>query len=202
MTYRSAHHALICAFVPHDRPAHSSWQDQYDPSADRKSRNSRVLEEPDEVGMHSAALLSALHGMEEVAGEAANVLKHLARMSDTPAAVLILKTCPPRQPHHLLREEATVPHPLYRAAVRWLGAESLAPVGGLEHETARQDAVRRACGAKVNVGITADKCGVSRDTIERLNAKVKKWIGPIEDRAWREIEDRLQAAGLIEVELA
>lgn len=32
----------------------------------------------------------------------------------------------------------------------------------------------------LNVGTTADKCGVSRDTVERLNGRIRQWLGPIE----------------------
>lgn len=179
MPYRSAHHALICAFVDHSRPRHASWQDIY-------QSGYRATDEP----------TSLLAGMEEVAGEAAMVLMHLSRLPDDAAAVLILRTCPPRRPHKLV-PHATVPHPLYRTAARWLVQRSQEGVGGLRDSRARYDAVVRACGAKINVGLTADKAGVSRDTIERLNGAIKRWIGPIEDRAWREMEDRLQSAGLI-----
>ena len=183
MTYKSSHHALSYAFVDHSRPAHSGWQDLYRSGFDQER-----------------GPVSLLSGMEEVAGEAAIVLKHLGRMSDTPAAFLVLKTCPAMLRHPSI-PNAMLQHPMYWSAAHWLAQESAQLVTGLSNYRARRDAVRRACGAKINVGVTADKCAVNRNTVKQLNAKVKRWIAPIEERAWREIEDRLQAAGLIDVEL-
>ncbi len=192
MPYKSAHHALICCFVDHSRPGHSGWQDLYDP----KTRQDVKLDLRDEE-IQATRLVSSLHGMEEIAGEAALVWKHLLRMSDMRAAVLILRTCPP-----LIEVKsipgAKAPHPMYAACVKLLADESAGVVSGLSKYHARRDAIRRATGAKINVGITADRCEVSRDTIERLNGKMKAWLGPTEAQAWREIEDRLQTAGLLE----
>ena len=193
MTYRSAHHALICCFVDHARPGHSGWQDLYTP----RSRNDIKLDLRADESLAATNLASSLHGMEEIAGEAAIVWRHLLRMSDTRAAALILRTCPPRERHASI-PGATVPHPCFEAAIRWLTDASAAEVNGLSKYQARRDALRRATGGKVNVGITADRCEVSRDTIERLNKRVKAWLEPIENQAWLEIGDRLQAAGLID----
>ena len=194
MPYKSAHHALICCFVDHARPGHSGWQDLYDP----KSRDDVKLDLRDEA-IQATHLVSALHGMEEIAGEAANVWKHLLRMTDMRAAVLILRTCPPT-----IRLEsipgAKAPHPIYAGCVKYLADQSAGVVTGISKYHARKDAIRRATGAKINVGITADRCEVSRDTIERLNGKMRAWLEPTEAQAWREIEDRLEVAGLIGVE--
>jgi len=195
MTYRSAHHALICCFAPHDRPGHSSWQDQYDPRNERADRNSPTMDDLDEVARRST-FRSALHGMEEITAEAANVWKHLFRMGDTAASALIIQTCPPKMSSRL-DQKATIPHPAFDAALHWLVDESAQCVSGLSNYRARRDAIRRALGGSVSVRATADKCDVSRDTVGRLNANIKKWILPMQEQAWREIEDRLQAAGLI-----
>lgn len=198
MTYKSAHHALICLFVDHSRPGHSGWQDLYDP----RSREDVKLDLRDvDIGAARNTLASSLHGMEEIAGEAAMVWKHLARMDDTRAAALILRCCPPRMRHASI-PGATLPHPAYEAAMLWLAQESACAVTGLSKRQARRDALRRATGGKINVGVTADRCDVSRDTVERLNAKIRKWITPIEEQAWREIEDRLEGAGLVQREVA
>jgi len=195
MPYKSAHHALICLFVDHSRPGHSGWQDLYDPKNERKARGDAILQHEDEA-VFTNTLASSLFGMEEIAGEAAMVWKHLTRMDDTRAAALILRTCPPRMRYGTI-QGATIPHPAYEAAMLWLTQESACAVNGLSKRQARRDALRRATGGKINVGVTADRCEVSRDTIERLNAKIRKWIMPIEEQAWREIEDRLKMANLI-----
>lgn len=138
--------------------------------------------------------------MEEVAGEAAIVWKHLAKLGDTRAAILILAVCPPRMRHPSI-PSATIEHPAYQAAAHWLAMESLQAVNGISMYRARSDAVQRACGKpeRVNVGMTADACGKSRRTIERVNRDIRDWINPIKLQAWREIEDRLEAAALIDV---
>lgn len=194
MPYKSAHHALICLFVDHSRPGHSGWQDLYDP----RSRDDIRMDLRDvDVGAVHNQLATSLHGMEEIAGEAAMVWKHLARMDDTRAAVLILRTCPPTMRHQSI-PGATLQHPAFEAALRWMTDASLGAVNGLSHFHARRDAVRRATGGKVNVGRTADRCDVSRRTIERLNGEISRWLVPIEEQAWREIGDRLAGAKLIE----
>jgi hypothetical protein len=198
MTYRNAHHALICCFVPHDRPGHSGWQDKYDPKNDRAERNSPVMDDLDEIALRST-FRGSLHGMEEITAEAANVWKHLLRMGDTSASILILRTCPPTTKSRI-DPKAKLSNPVFDAARHWLVQESAQCVTGLSNYRARCDAVHRALGGSVYVKKTADNCDVSRDTIERMNGKIKKWITPIEDQAWREIEDRLQAAGLIGLE--
>lgn len=192
MTYANAHHALICCFVDHARPAAPGWHLRYDP----KSRDDVRLDLRGE-DVVARRLVSALSGMEEVAGEAANVWKHLLRMSDARASALILRVCPALLRHPSI-PDATTKHPWYEGALLLLTEDSASAVTGLSKHQARRDAVRRATGAKVNVGITADRCDVSRRTVERLNGAVKAWIKPIEDQAWREIEDRLEVAGLIE----
>lgn len=198
MPYNNAHHALICCFVDHSRPGHSSWQDHYDPKNDRVERNSRVMDELEEAAMRST-FRSTLHGMEEITAEAANVWKHLLRMGDTRASVLVIRTCPPKAPSRI-DPKATIPHPWFETALHWLVQDSAQLVQGLSNYRARRDAIRRALGGKIDIGKTADQSDAGRRTVERLCADVKKWINPIEDQAWREIEDRLEAAGLIEFE--
>ncbi|WP_455387419.1 hypothetical protein [Petrachloros mirabilis] len=94
MTYRSAHHAVICCFVDHGRPGHSGWQDIYDPRHYRKERGEPGMREPD-AGVPPSLFRSTLHGMEEIAGEAAIVWKHLLRLNDTRCAALIHTLRPP-----------------------------------------------------------------------------------------------------------
>jgi len=196
MPYKSAHHALICCFVDHARPGHARWQDQFDPRHYRAERNSPVMAELEEVAMRST-FRSTLHGMEEITAEAANVWKHLLRMGDTRASVLVIKTCPPKAPSRI-DPKATIPNPWFEAALHWLVQDSAQLVTGLSNYRARRDAIRICLGGKLKTSITADKCGVSTRTVDRLVGRVKEWINPIEEQAWREIEDRLQAAGLIE----
>jgi len=196
MPYKSAHHALICCFVDHARPSHARWQDQFDPRNDRAESNSPVMAELQEAAMRST-FRSTLHGMEEITAEAANVWKHLLRMGDTRASVLVIKTCPPRAPSRI-DPKATIPNPWFEAALHWLVQESAQLVTGLSNHRARRDAIRICLGGKLKTSITADKCDVSTRTVDRLVGRVKEWINPIEEQAWREIEDRLQAAGLIE----
>lgn len=198
MTYRNAHHALICCFEPHDRPGHAGWQDQYDPRNERKERGSRVLDTL-EADAERSTFRSALHGMEEITGEAANVWKHLLRMGDTYASVLILRTCPPKITS-AIDPRAKLPHPAFEAALHWLVQDSAQLVTGLSNYRARRDAIRICLGGKLKTSITADKCDVSTRTVDRLVGRVKEWINPVEAQAWREIEDRLQAAGLLEQE--
>ena len=194
MPYKSAHHALICLFVDHSRPGHSGWQDLYDP---RSREDIRMDLRDVDIGAARSQLASSLHGMEEIAGEAAMVWKHLARMDDTRAAVLILRTCPPTMRHQSI-PGATLQHPAYEAAMRWMVMASAAAVTGLTHYRARRDALRLATGGKINIGATADKCDVHRKTISRLVSAIKTWEQPIEQQAWREIEDRLESAGLVD----
>jgi hypothetical protein len=196
MPYKSAHHALICCFVDHARPGHARWQDQFDPRNDRAERNSPVMAELEEAAMRST-FRSTLHGMEEITAEAANVWKHLLRMGDTRASVLVIKTCPPKATSRI-DPKATIPNPWFEAALHWLVQESAQLVTGLSNYRARRDAIRICLGGKLKTSITADKCDVSTRTVDRLVGRVKEWISPIEEQAWREIEDRLQAAGLIE----
>lgn len=198
MPYNNAHHALICCFVDHSRPGHSGWQDLYDPRNDRAERSSRVMDELEDAAMRST-FRSALSGMEEISGEAANVWKHLLRMGDTRASVLVIKTCPPRAPSRI-DPKATISHPWFEAALHWLVQDSAQLVTGLSNYRARRDAIRICLGGKLKTSITADKCDVSSRTVDRLVGRVKEWINPIEAQAWREIEDRLQAAGLLEQE--
>ncbi len=192
MPYKSAHHALICLFVDHARPGHSGWQDQYDP----KSRDDVRLDLRDDAPARSQ-LASSLHGMEEISGEAAMVWKHLARMDDTRAATLILRTCPPTMRHQSI-PGATLQHPAYESAMRWLVMASASAVTGLTHYRARRDALRLVTGGRINIGLTADRCEVHRKTISRLVAAIKTWEQAIEVQAWREIEDRLESAGLVD----
>lgn len=197
MTYKSAHHALICCFVDHARPGHSGWQDQYDPKAERKSRADAILRDPDEAA--PSLFRSTLHGMEEIAGEAAIVWRHLLHLGDTRAAALILRCCPPTLPRSSY-SAPILPHPAYEAAMKWMVDESAGAVSGLSNYRARRDAIKMATGGTINIGVTADKCEVDRRTVSRLVQAIKAWERAIEDQAWREIEDRLQVAGLIERE--
>ncbi|MDE2470844.1 MAG: hypothetical protein KGL35_19380 [Bradyrhizobium sp.] len=194
MTYKSAHHALICLFVDHSRPGHSGWQDLYDP----RSREDVKLDLRDvDIGTARNTLASSLHGMEEIAGEASMVWKHLARMDDTRAAALILRCCPPTLPRSSYTAPL-LPHPAYEGAMKWMVEESTGVVTGLTNYRARRDAIKLATGGKINIGATADKCDVDRRTVSRLVQAIKTWERAIEDQAWREIEDRLESAGLLE----
>lgn len=182
MTYRSAHHALICLFDDRGRPALSPWP---------RKRDGGYSDDD------TAPPAGTLSGMEEIAGEAAMVWKHLSRLGDREAAALILRTCPPCLKREG-RADPSRPHPIYAGAMRLMLRESADAVSGLSHPRARQAAIRAAIGSKINIGITADRCDVHRRTVTRLIAAMRQWILPIEDRAWCEIEDRLQAAALIE----
>ena len=197
MTYRSAHHALICVFVDHARPGHSGWQDQFQPRAARLAQADAILRDPDEPP--ASLFRSTLHGMEEIAGEAAIVWRHLLRLGDTRAAALILRCCPPTLPRSSY-SAPILPHPAYEAAMKWMVDESAGAVSGLSNYRARRDAIKMATGGAINIGVTADKCEVDRRTVSRLVQAIKAWERAIEDQAWREIEDRLQVAGLIERE--
>ncbi len=197
MTYRSAHHALICVFVDHARPGHSGWQDQFQPRAARLAQADAILRDPDEPP--ASLFRSTLHGMEEIAGEAAIVWRHLLRLGDTRAAALILRCCPPTLPRSSY-SAPILPHPAYEAAMKWMVDESAGAVSGLSNYRARRDAIKMATGGAINIGVTADKCEVDRRTVSRLVQAIKAWERAIEDQAWREIEDRLEAAGLIERE--
>ncbi len=195
MTYRSAHHALICVFVDHARPGHSGWQDQFQPRAARLAQADAILRDPDEPP--ASLFRSTLHGMEEIAGEAAIVWRHLLRLGDTRAAALILRCCPPTLPRSSY-SAPILPHPAYEAAMKWMVDASAGAVSGLSNYRARRDAIKMATGGAINIGVTADKCEVDRRTVSRLVQAIKAWERAIEDQAWREIEDRLQVAGLIE----
>ena len=199
MPYRSAHHALICVFVDHARPGHSGWQDQFQPRAARLAQADAILRDPDEPP--ASLFRSTLHGMEEIAGEAAIVWRHLLRLGDTRAAALILRCCPPTLPRSSY-SAPILPHPAYEAAMKWMVDESAGAVSGLSNYRARRDAIKMATGGAINIGVTADKCEVDRRTVSRLVQAIKAWERAIEDQAWREIEDRLEAAGLIERERA
>ncbi len=197
MTYRSAHHALICVFVDHARPGHSGWQDQFQPRAARLAQADAILRDPDEPP--ASLFRSTLHGMEEIAGEAAIVWRHLLHLGDTRAAALILRCCPPTLPRSSY-SAPILPHPAYEAAMKWMVDESAGAVSGLSNYRARRDAIKMATGGAINIGVTADKCEVDRRTVSRLVQAIKAWERAIEEQAWREIEDRLQVAGLIERE--
>ena len=197
MTYSSAHHALICCFVDHARPGHSGWQDQYQPGVDRLARKDALIADPD--APPPSLFRSTLHGMEEIAGEAAIVWRHLLHLGDTRAAALILRCCPPTLPRSSY-SAPILPHPAYEAAMKWMVDESAGAVSGLSNYRARRDAIKMATGGAINIGVTADKCEVDRRTVSRLVQAIKAWERAIEDQAWREIEDRLQVAGLIERE--
>ncbi|MDE2103897.1 MAG: hypothetical protein KGL39_42065 [Patescibacteria group bacterium] len=199
MTYRSAHHALICVFVDHARPGHSGWQDQFQPRAARLAQADAILRDPDEPP--ASLFRSTLHGMEEIAGEAAIVWRHLLRLGDTRAAALILRCCPPTLPRSSY-SAPILPHPAYEAAMKWMVDESAGAVSGLSNYRARRDAIKMATGGAINIGVTADKCEVDRRTVSRLVQAIKAWERAIEEQAWRDIEDRLEAAGLIERERA
>lgn len=194
MTYKSAHHAMICCFVDHARPGHAGWQDVYDDRQYRMERGEPGLREPEPP---PSLFRSTLHGMEEIAGEAAIVWRHLLRLGDTRAAALILRCCPPTLPRSSY-SAPILPHPAYEAAMKWMIDASAGAVSGLSNYRARRDAIKLATGGAINIGVTADKCEVDRRTVSRLVQAIKAWERAIEDQAWREIEDRLQVAGLIE----
>ena len=198
MPYKSAHHALICCFVDHARPGHASWQDHYQPGVERLARGDAILADTDPPPVCTMAS-SALRGMEEIAGEAALVWRHLLRLGDTRASTLILRCCPP----HLPRSSHTdpiYPHPAYESAMKWLTDCSAGAVSGLSHYHARRAALQRATGGTISIRRTAERCDVDRRTISRLVTAIIGWEKAIEEQAWAEIQDRLETAGLIDRE--
>lgn len=197
MTYRSAHHALICVFVDHARPGHSGWQDQFQPRAARLAQADAILRDPDEPP--ASLFRSTLHGMEEIAGEAAIVWKHLLRLNDTRAATLILRCCPPTLPRSSYNAPM-IPHPAYEGAMKLLTDESACAVSGLSHYRARREAIKRATGGVISIKSTAERCEVHPRTVSRLVEAITQWEKAIEEQAWAEITDRLETAGLIERE--
>jgi hypothetical protein len=175
--YRDTQAAIIAALADHARPVHARWQDQYRPG---------YWDVPT-----IAALRNSLVGMEEVAGPAALVMRHMLALSDLHLAILIV------------RYETQFPSARHQASLEYVTQASAEAVTGLSNRRLRQAIIRATLSpgrAKVRPKLAelADRYGVHRKTVERHYSSISQWAHAQFDRAMAEMTDRLEARGLIE----
>jgi hypothetical protein len=83
--------------------------------------------------------------------------------------------------------------------------------GHLSHYLLRRGIIEKFFGAKHSIADLADQCAVNRDTASAHNAKLVRWLKGMpakgstaaitgaEGRAWIQIGERLQDAGMVEM---
>ncbi|MDR0770814.1 MAG: DNA-binding protein [Burkholderiales bacterium] len=89
-------------------------------------------------------------------------------------------------------------NPEWSDAIGWLAMYMVRELAGTAtHYRLRRGSVERYFGVGVKLGALADLCGVHRNTAGEHNAKIMAALKKEESRAWRAIDDRLQAAGVV-----
>ncbi len=192
MPYRDVQAAVIAALADHARPNHPSWQDMFDPIAARLAGKER-LADPEAIAPR-ITFRTGLSGMEEVAGEAAIILKHMARMHNSTHIALLV-----------MRHNTQWPSDLYDRAQKLVEADCVALLN-LHHRFLLRRCVKEALypskddGARLPMSYIADKTGVHRNTVRAYWQRLLPWVITETGKAYAELTDRLEVAGLIGVE--
>lgn len=179
--FRSAHDALVFAF--------NFSMDLYD-----RPLMNKMADGPRPEGKG----LSGLDG----AAQAGFVRAELHSLGAIPEAILIARIAPRSQPCECRKPccSGQSLNPEWIGAVDALVQHAMAALSGcgVVHYRVRRASVLRYFGERVSLTETAEKCGISKNTVTDHNQKILKALKTDEAAAWGRFESRLIASGMVE----
>lgn len=188
MPYRDVQSAIIAALADHSRPGHSSWQDDFDAIRARMAGKERLA---DIGGPPVMVFRTGLSGMEEVAGEAALVQKHMSRMQSLVQACLLI-----------MAHNTQWPSPIYDEARKVVEHEAVVLLN-LHMRRLLERCIKEALhpskdgDSRLPINYIATKTGAHRNTVRGYWQRVLPWVCTERKRGYAELTDRLEGAGLI-----
>ncbi|MGT2505689.1 DNA-binding protein [Cupriavidus basilensis] len=194
--FDSSHAALVFAF-------NFSGQ-QYQASAMNKAMTPQIGSGKGLVGVDGAA-------------QAGMIRRELGTLPELHRMVLTARLAPRDVPCECTRPccSGRLPNGEWTDAIVWLTERAMQQLSGsFSHYRVRRSILEKIFGVKINLSEIAELCGVHRNSLSELNAKLKLWIegekgrkglnsSPgVEAVAWLAIDGLLKAKGMVRCEEA